>query len=645
MSLKNNINSSAQFAKNDSIRVPKTTFNQHQDIKLSFDMGKLIPLPPIEVIANDTFSVKMAVVTKLLSPQIKPPLDNIKQYFWAFFVPNRLTDSKWKNIFFNYQENPDWTIDNNDQVSQLIIPTKLFPKYSVADYMGLPTNPKYEIVSDDNHLPSQETINKLPIVAYTLIWNNFFRDENLQNSINVDITNQYGELAKLGAVNTSDDIYDEKTNCAVGGSLLPLNKAHDYFTSALPGPQKGAPVTINLGDTAEIINEDDMSKINTSNDKHLLKLATTNSNTWSISSIFAPSNALTMEPFGQQESDIRPIGGYRDLNMGLNTIHFANTGINGQSANQQNLYELGAMGIGGINQDTDVNENYKLNIAATGTNDKFYHNLKADLSTATAVSINDLRYAFQIQKIKEADARHGTRYNEGLLAHFGAILGDTALQIPEFLGMFSMTIKSIQVAQTSASDSTSPQANLSAYSETADIKHLFTKSFVEPGYIIILTGIRQPYHIYSQGIDRLWSRKKRFDFYWPELKNIGEQPILNKEIYFDPNNDTQNNEVFGYQEYAATYRYMLNKVVADMRPTAENNLSLYTYADKYTGLPTLSPEWIKVNKNAVNNTLAIPSTNELKMFMSDIYLVSKTTRLMPLHSIPGLIDHSGNIIY
>lgn len=259
--------------------------------------------------------------------------------------------------------------------------------------------------------------------------------------------------------------------------------------------------------------------------------------------------------------------------------------------------------------------------------------LAADLKNITGATINQLRQAFQIQKLLEKDARGGTRYREVLREHFGVISPDSRQQVPEYLGGYRMPINVNQVVQTSQTSSESPQGNVAAMSVTTMNQSMFTKSFTEHGYIIGLAVARYD-QTYQQGLERMWNRKTRFDYYWPVLANIGEQAVLNKEIYFQGN--TKDDEAFGYQEAWADYRYKPSRVSGKFRSNAEGTLDSWHYAQNYAALPTLTSDWMHAGNAELKRTLAVQDEPN---FIGDFYFMCKTTRAMPVFSIPGLIDH------
>nr|QJB19417.1 MAG: major capsid protein [Microvirus sp.] len=372
-------------------------------------------------------------------------------------------------------------------------------------------------------------------------------------------------------VNTGNFVSD----VAKGGLPFIASKYRDYFTSCLPAPQKGPDVSIALsGDL----------------------------------SVFGNGKSLGI-------SDGTTSGGMY-LTAAQSAPYF-----NGGAYDKT----LGATPSAG----TNLVQNKALGIVTTGES-----GLVADLSGASAISINALRMAFQMQKLYEKDARGGTRYVEIIKAHFGVTSPDARQQRPEYLGGNRLPININQVVQM-APDSTSPLGDTAAYSLTTDAHSDFTKSFTEHGFVLGLMVARYD-HTYQQGLERFWSRKDRFDFYWPVFANIGEQAVKNKEIFATAT--STDDEVFGYQEAWADYRYKPNRVSGEMRSTYATSLDVWHLGDKYASLPVLSDAWIREDKTNVNRCLAVQSTVSNQLF-ADLYVTNKTTRPMPMHSIPGLIDH------
>jgi hypothetical protein len=416
------------------------------------------------------------------------------------------------------------------------------------------------------------SISALPFRAYALIYNEWFRDENLQTPQSIPV----GDDVTVGS-NDSSGLFQ----AVKGGYPLKAGKFKDYFTSCLPSPQKGPDVLLPLGiqapvyggNTNNLVSYDDRPE-------------------WSLDSNGKPSSLMFRHAY-----DGSSIIG--DHAAKLHNASFTYAGSN--SGDGVDIYPS---------------------------------NLWTDLTQATAATINQLRLAFQIQRIYEKDARGGTRYIEILSNHFGVTSPDSRLQRPEYLGGNRMLINVNQVVQNSES-ATTPQGTTTAYSLTVDTHSDFTQSFVEHGFLIGLCVARYD-HTYQYGIERFFSRKSRFDYYWPSLANIGEQPVYNREIYAQ--GTSVDDGVFGYQEAWADYRYKPNRVCAEMRSSSKKSLDAWNLADDYADLPKLSPEWIVEDKTNVDRALAVTS-KVANQFFGDFYIKNLCTRPMPVFSIPGLIDH------
>lgn len=379
-------------------------------------------------------------------------------------------------------------------------------------------------------------------------------------------------LVETGDANTagSNDGTTDNKQAIEGGKPLKAEKYFDYFTGCLPAPQKGEPVRLPMQGNAPVGMFHDSELTNS----------------------FDQNKKIYLNGTG----DGTPIAQLWPNNKGGTT-----TLLDGATSNKGN------------------------------TNSGAY--LGANLNEITAATINQLRQAFQIQKLLEKDARGGTRYREVLREHFGVISPDSRQQIPEYLGGYRMPININQVVQTSETTQASPQGNVAAMSVTTMRQSMFTKSFTEHGYIIGLAVARYD-QTYQQGLERMWSRKTRFDYYWPVLANIGEQAVLNKEIYIQGN--SKDEEAFGYQEAWADYRYKPNRVSGKFRSNASGTLDSWHYAQNYNKLPTLTSDWMHAGNTELERTLAVQDEPN---FIADFYFMCKTTRVMPVFSIPGLIDH------
>lgn len=561
---KNLIDSNSYFSqyKSDLDR-PRSRFDRSSSVKTSFNVGDLVPFYLDEVLPGDTFDVETSFVTRLQT-LITPPMDDLFLDMYYFFVPSRLCWTHWKE--FMGESTSAWTADVTYQVPQLTVADTTVNKEgiqgSILDYLGVPID-----------WFGKMEISRLPINAYNLIWNEWFRDENLQDEILVDIDD--------GNVNF------DASNSAKGGKLLKVNKLHDYFSSCLPSPQKGDDVTISsiFGDLPVVTRQKDV----VSGAHSPMSFLRDNGSTFPEARWLAISSPATILPN-------RP-----------NAFHNFVAGKDTQASN----------GISG------------LNIGLYPTN------LVADPSSADPLTVNSLRLAFATQQMLETDARSGSRYVELLRGHFGVISPDGRLQRPELLSANRTRINVHQIVQQSETAST-PLGTTAAMSLTNNTDNSFVKSFTEHGFVIGVMCARYN-HTYQQGINRLWSRKDRLDYYFPILANIGEQPVYTKELYAKSLNEVGNVDggVFGYQEAWADYRYKPSQVTGEMRSGITNSLQSWHFADYYQQKPTLSSGWIQEDLSNVDRTLAVTSKLANQIF-GDFYVKNLTTRVMPVHSIPGL---------
>ena len=539
-----------------SLDISRSRFERGQSHKTTFNCGELIPFYLDEVLPGDTMSIDTAKVVRL-STLISPIMDNIYLDTYFFFVPNRLVWEHWKE-FMGENTQSAWIPQVQYSVPELISPTNGWDEGSIADYFGIPTG------------VSGLAVNALPFRMYALICNEWFRDENLTDPIYIDNSdaNAVGERR--------DSIGSYTVTASKGGKPFMVAKYHDYFTSALPAPQKGPDVLLPIG---------------------------------------------TMAPVKTSFTDnVQAIG------QGLPGVHLINA-------------STGAPAIGNRMLGTSTNDTNTLlrsRNVAVDFNDEYVvpSNLYVDLSVATGSSINQLRQAFQVQKLYEKDARGGTRYTEIIRSHFGVASPDARLQRPEYLGGSRVPINVTQVVQNSET-ATTPQGHTSAYSLTIDSHSDFTKSFTEHGFIIGLMCARYT-HTYQQGIERFWKRSLREDYYFPVFANLGEQAIKNYEIYAQGSD--VDNQVFGYQEAWAEYRYKPNRVSGMFRSNYAQSLDFWHLADDYSALPTLSDSWIREDPNTVDRVIAV-SSRVSDQFIADIYVKNVSVRPMPVYSIPGLIDH------
>lgn len=552
-----NRNTESHFALNPTnIDMSRSTFDRSSSIKLSFNTGDIIPFYIDEVLPGDTFKVKTSKVVRLQT-LITPMMDNLYLDTYFFFVPNRIVWNHWRELNGENTQSA-WIPQTEYQVPQITAPANGWSVGTLADYMGVPTGvPKL-------------SVNALPFRAYALIMNEWFRDQNLSDPLQIPVDD-----ATVAGVNTGNYI----TDTAKGGLPFKASKYHDYFTSCLPSPQKGPDVTIPVSGGANY-------PVMSLNDKipNVGSVATT----W---------------------TDVK--GGVSSANW-----HLGGDNYNGQ---------LPGNDLGMFN----VSANVSSLVAPT--------NLWAiNDGSVSSATINQLRMAFQIQKLYEKDARGGTRYIEILKTHFGVTSPDARLQRPEYLGGNRVPISINQIVQQSATaEGTTPQGNPVGLSVTSDVHYDFKKSFVEHGFVIGVMVARYD-HTYQQGLERMWSRKDRFDYYWPVFANIGEQAVKNKEIYAQGND--KDDEVFGYQEAWADYRYKPSRVAGEMRSAYERSLDVWHLGDNYEQLPSLSDAWIREDPSNVDRVLAVQSSLQNQLF-ADIYIQNRSTRPMPMYSIPGLIDH------
>lgn len=553
-------NLQSRFALNPTnIDMSRSKFPRHSSVKFSFNVGDVVPFYVDEVLPGDTFNVKTSKVVRMQS-LLTPIMDNIYLDYYFFFVPNRIVWDHWRELNGENRESA-WAQTTEYEVPQVTAPTGGWNVGTIADYMGIPTG------------VSNISVNAMPFRAYAMICDEWFRDENLVDPLYIS----KGD-AVIAGVNTRTNPGDY----AAGGQPFIAAKFHDYFTSALPSPQKGPDVGIGLTGSFDVVGNGNPVR-------------------------FAAIN-----------SDISNVpNGTISPGIGISSV-----------------FSSGRVVTSGLGETKNGSAQWAVPTAEQFTGDVLPF-LEVNLGDINSVTINALRMAFQMQKLYEKDARGGTRYIEILKSHFGVTSPDSRMQRPEYLGGSRVPININQVVQTSETGSGTPQGNTAAYSVTTDSHKDFTKSFVEHGFVIGVCVARYT-HSYQQGIERFWSRKSRFDYYWPVFANIGEQAILNKEIYAQ--GTAKDDEVFGYQEAWADYRYKPSRVAGEMRSAAAQSLDVWHLADEYTALPSLSAGWIQENKTTVDRVLAVSEQNANQLFC-DIYIENYTTRPMPVYSIPGLVDH------
>lgn len=574
-----NRNVESHFSMLPSAEISRSRFDRSQDVKFTFNVGDIIPFFVDEVLPGDTFDITTSKVVRMQT-LLTPVMDNIYLDTYFFFVPNRLVWTHWRELMGENRSSA-WLPSVEYSVPQInlhgsSVQTTLSKVKSgdILDYMGVPVGVGTDYVDGTETFAS---VNALPLRAYWMIFNEWFRDENLTDPVNWSDSDSNQNISDL-----VNNYLDKPAKAA---------KYHDYFTSCLPAPQKGPSVSVPAGFNVNV------------------------GPGWPVK----PQGYNILPDTGTSfpATQIRALDGTFLKNSGSIDIKY----LKSQRGNSENNTLFNAPNDSAGTSFAPV---YFSNLFASPANNQI---------TGLGIDINDMRYAFQLQKLYERDARGGTRYIEIIKSHFNVDSPDARMQRPEYLGGNRIPISIHQITNQSQGESDF-LGDLGAMSLTTDKHSDFVKSFTEHGFVIGLCVARYD-HSYPQGLERMWTRKGRFDYYWPVFANLGEQAVMKSEIYLDPEHL---DDVFGYQERWAEYRYKPNRVAGEMRPGISNTLDSWHFADYYESQPSLSDSWIREDKTNVDRTLAVTSSVSNQLF-ADIYIKNYTTRPMPLYSIPGLIDH------
>ena len=548
-----NRNNERHFNQIPEMKASRTRFNRDQTILTTFDSGKLIPFYVDEVLPGDTFNVNTSAIIRMSTPKY-PVMDDAFIDFYYFYCPNRILWDNFKHFMGEVESTP-WMPSKEYKVPQIKIETGQPSPLEgcILDYMGIPTKVKTGTIK----------VNALPIRAYVKIWNEFFRDQNVENEAVMKTDDE-------DVIYTDDsDELDEVLKYAVtGGRCLPVNKFHDYFTSCLPYPQRGPAVPLPITGNAPLklgdISGNPIPSLETGYGPEMMVGVSQNENT--------PGSLVYTK---QTDQKVMQFTGKKD----------------------------GEIGAGAY--------------------------LYTDLSAVTAATINDLRKAVAVQQYYEALARGGSRYREQVQALWNVTISDKTVQIPEYLGGGRYHVNINQIVQTAENDN-SPLGETGAMSVTPINESSFTKSFEEHGFVIGVCCVRHN-RSYQQGLERFWSREDRLDYYVPQFANLGEQPVKKKEIMLTGTETDE--ETFGYQEAWADYRMKPNRVSGKMRSNATGTLDFWHYSDNYSTVPTLSQGWMEEGKTEIARTLVVQDEPQ---FLAAIRVANKTTRRMPLYSVPGL---------
>lgn len=557
-----NRNNERHFLNVPQMHTSRTRFKRDQTILTTFDSGKLIPFFVDEVLPGDTFQIDTSAIIRMTTPKY-PVMDDAFIDFYYFYCPNRILWNDFKK-FMGEADEQAWMPTKTYKVPEIKIkktnPSGPFEN-SILDYMGVPTKVKNEF-----------KINALPIRAYVMVWNEYFRDQNVENPAVLKTNSEDVVYSDVEKETSTDQTLKE---AITGGRCLPVNKFHDYFTSCLPYPQRGPEVTLPMQGNAPI------------------RL------TGKFNNEYQNFPSPVEMVLGATSASSKP----------GSLVYTQATGLPGEKKRMQftgTEITSGESGAGGL--------------------------MYADLENVTAATINDLRNAVAVQQYYEALARGGSRYREQVQALWNVTISDKTAQIPEYLGGGRYHVNMNQIVQTSGqqSENDTPIGETGAMSVTPISESSFTKSFEEHGFVIGVMCVRHN-RSYQQGLERFWSRKDRLDYYVPQFANLGEQPVKKKEIMLT--GDTTDEETFGYQEAWADYRMKPNRVSGLMRSNAKGTLDFWHYADNYSAVPTLSQEWMSEGKDEIARTLIVQNEPQ---FFGAIRVANKTTRCMPLYSVPGL---------
>lgn len=573
-----------RFAFNPTdVSISRSTFSLSHSVKFSFNVGELIPFyVNSDVLPGDTFQIQTSKVVRL-QPLVSPIMDNLYLDVYYFFVPHRLVYDHFRE-FMGENNTSYWTQPTEYNIPHLKLnsgsgnDSEVKPK-TILDYMGIPTSVK---------AGNKFTFSALPIRAYCLCWNEWFRSENISQPVHIytDDTDR-----TIASYSSSPTFANRVTNSELGNyPPLQVCKYFDYFTSCLPSPQKGPSVTFELAGSAPV----------TTGAAHIM--------------------------YGDEVNNGMILGGINSSNKLAKAV---------TTSGKERV-----LGVGYDSSSTSPSSTMRMassEQSALNLSQVVPVNLWANLSEVSQFSINELRTAFAIQKFYEKQARGGTRYIEMIKSFFNVDSSDSRMQRPEYLGGSRLPLNVSQVEQTSATESgLTPLGDVAGMSVTGDVHGDFIKSFEEHGTLIGLCAVRYN-HTYQQGLNRMWSRRTLFDFYFPTFANVGERSTLNKEIYVSTS-ATDNEAVFGYNEAWSEYRYTPSRCAGEMRSNYATSLDYWHLGDEYNSRPTLSSDWIFEDKAPLDRCLAVTSavSNQL---IADFYLDIKATRPMPAYSIPGLIDH------